>query len=81
MGINAKRSGINFSNNKYGDVIFLAKPGIAVYPNCFHGIFPNYIKALHGYDPEDDDSYGIFFPIDLKEPTWELYSDMRLQHR
>jgi len=41
---------INYSHNKFGDVVFLANPGVLIYPNFFQYYHP--VKGAHGYIPE-----------------------------
>lgn len=40
---------IRFPHNKYGELIFLANPGVLISPNFFQGSCP--VKGMHGYDP------------------------------
>lgn len=44
----------------FGDLIFLANPGVEVFPNFFHPSYSSFVKGLHGYSPESRNSYGIF---------------------
>ena len=46
-----KRYRIEFSSRKFGDIIFVLKPGGTFYPN-FYSPFGT-LKGLHGYLPED----------------------------
>lgn len=47
-------------NDRFGNLIFLADPGVEVFPNFFHPFFAGYVRGLHGYAPEIYSSYGIF---------------------
>lgn len=44
-----RKYSINFKDNRYGDVIFLADPGVLILPNYFQGKTP--VKAMHTYRP------------------------------
>jgi hypothetical protein len=48
---------LQFSGRLYGDDIYLLPPGIAIFPNFHSFIKP---KAMHAYDPADQDQWGIF---------------------
>lgn len=52
--------GLDFRDNRFGELLFLVKPGVEIFPNFFHNIFPERVKALHGYEPSHSDSYGVF---------------------
>ncbi len=47
-------------NDRFGNLVFLADPGVEIFPNFFHPYYAGYIKGLHGYAPETDSSNGIF---------------------
>lgn len=49
---------IRFFHRKYGDLLFLADPGVVITPNYFQG--GRIFKAMHGYDPDYPDQHGIF---------------------
>jgi predicted AlkP superfamily pyrophosphatase or phosphodiesterase len=53
---------IDFADNQtlFGESIFLVNPGAYVFPNYFHCVLPNFIRTMHGYDPEDPNSDGVF---------------------
>ena len=58
-----KKYTIEFKGNhrrKFGDLVFLANPGVNIFPNYFHCFFSSLIQGLHGYDPKHPSSYGIF---------------------
>jgi hypothetical protein len=46
-----KRFGIDFSNNRFGDVIFLMNPGVLIEPSFMGTRAP---EGMHGFDPEQD---------------------------
>jgi hypothetical protein len=47
--------GIRFKDGQYGDIIFLMHPGIQIVPS-FMGA--EACRGMHGYHPEDPDSYA-----------------------
>ena len=49
--------GINFSDHKYGDDIFLVDPGVQLNPSDMGG---KALPGMHGYDPSDKDSDAIW---------------------
>lgn len=49
---------INYPHNKFGDVIFLANPGVLIFPNFFQNHRP--AKGMHGYAPEFRDQQSAF---------------------
>ena len=53
-----KKYKIDFGHKKYGEIIFLAEPGVLIYPNYFEGKVK--YKAMHGYDPAYPDQKGIY---------------------
>jgi hypothetical protein len=68
---------LRFTSRLYGDDIYLLPPGVAIFPNFHSFIKP---KAMHAYDPADQDQWGIFIgpaaaaplvsdPVDLTEVT------------
>ena len=73
-----KRLGINFKHNDYGDVVFLADPGILIFPNFFQDKNP--VKAMHSYEPikELDGYYLINKKVQLPQrgSIFDLYSTM-----
>lgn len=50
---------INFSHNKYGDLIFLLDEGTYIYPNYYSILFGIPVGA-HGYNPNLESQNGIF---------------------
>ena len=49
--------GCDFKNNRYGDLFFLANPGILLCPS-FLG--ETHLAGMHGYSPDDKDSVASF---------------------
>ncbi len=49
--------GCDFQDNTYGDLFFLMKPGVLLCPS-FMGETP--LAGMHGYAPEDKDSFAAF---------------------
>jgi Type I phosphodiesterase / nucleotide pyrophosphatase len=48
---------LQFRGRLYGDDFYLLPPGTAIFPNFHSFIKP---KAMHAYDPADEDQWGIF---------------------
>lgn len=44
---------LNYSHNKFGDIIFLVDPGVLIFPNFYQNKKP--VKGMHGYAPETPD--------------------------
>ena len=66
-----------FPDGRYGQVIFLMKPGTLIYPNLFGSHTPN---GMHGFHPEDAHAYGSFLtsvPGYKPESILDLYQVMR----
>ena len=58
-----EKFGINFENNRYGDIICLMDIGVEVFPNYFVSIIPRWIipgRGMHGYDGSHESQHGIF---------------------
>ena len=49
--------GINFTNNRFGDDIFLMNAGIQIEPS---DLGKKALNGMHGFSPEDKDSYAAF---------------------
>jgi len=49
---------LNYAHNRFGDLIFLADPGVLFLPNYFQGSSP--VKGMHGYAPEHPDQQSAF---------------------
>jgi hypothetical protein len=49
---------IEWKNKSYGEHIFLANPGILIFPNYWQGNIP--VKAMHGYDGKNQELKGIY---------------------
>lgn len=60
--------GIKFSDNRYGDLIFLMNPGELIFPS-FMGKTP--FEGMHGFHPDDPYSYGSFLTncVDVETPV------------
>ena len=59
---------LNFTDNRYGEIIFVLKPGGTFFPNFFSPF--SAMKGLHGYLPEEEVQNA--FLISNKEPRFEL---------
>ncbi len=65
-----KRFGINFADNRFGECIFLMKPGVVIEPSFWGKLGP---EGMHGFDPEvDPHASAIFFSN--KEPEHPVRS-------
>lgn len=53
----AARFHIPWPDRRYGDHLWLANPGVLVFPDFFHRIAP--YKGRHGYDPSLSESQGV----------------------
>src|SRR5204863_6007078 len=51
--------GIAGCDSRNAEMIFLADPGVLIFPNFFQG-HGEPIKAMHGYDPDCPDNLGFF---------------------
>ncbi|MBU1568069.1 MAG: alkaline phosphatase family protein [Proteobacteria bacterium] len=74
-----KEMRVFFPDGRYGQVIFLMKPGTLIYPNLFGKHKPN---GMHGFHPDDAHSYGSFLASvsDYKpESILDLYQVMRCE--
>jgi predicted AlkP superfamily pyrophosphatase or phosphodiesterase len=52
-----QKYGIDFEDNMFGEEILLLNPGIQIVP-CDMGL--NALPGMHGYSPEDKDSYACY---------------------
>jgi predicted AlkP superfamily pyrophosphatase or phosphodiesterase len=58
-----ERYGLNFKDNRYGDLIFVARPGTVIFPSFMsRPLLHQQLTAfgMHGYAPEDPSTRGIF---------------------
>lgn len=53
----ARRFHAPFADRRYGDLLWLANPGVLVFPDFFHRT-ERYL-GMHGYDPELPESQGV----------------------
>ena len=60
------RYGIDFPNDKFGNDIFLMDAGVQIEP-CDLGV--KAMAGMHGYSPEDKDSYAAF--LSTAKPKFE----------
>lgn len=55
---------INFKDNRYGDLLFVAEPSNLILPNFFSGdVFK---KGMHGFKPSIEEQKGFYFLLDGK---------------
>ncbi len=53
----ARRHHAPFADRRYGDLLWLANPGVLVFPDFFHRT--ELYLGMHGYDPELPESQGL----------------------
>ena len=66
---------LNYPHNRFGDVFFLADPGILISPNFYQGA--ESVKGMHGYAPEFADQQSAFIvhspqiaaPVQFERPV------------
>lgn len=69
---------LNYSHNKFGDIIFLADPGVLIFPNFYQNKKP--VKGMHGYAPETPEQQSalvIHSPKVKESKQFEEPVDMR----
>ena len=69
---------LNYSHNKFGDIIFLVDPGVLIYPNFYQNKKP--VKGMHGYAPETPDQQSallIHSPNIMASKQFDKPVDMR----
>lgn len=69
---------LNYSHNKFGDIIFLVDPGVLVFPNFYQNRKP--VKGMHGYAPETPEQQSallIHSPKVKEAKRFEEPVDMR----
>lgn len=49
---------LNYSHNKFGDIIFLVDPGVLIFPNFYQNHKP--VRGMHGYIPETPEQQSSF---------------------
>ncbi|MHA1834603.1 MAG: alkaline phosphatase family protein, partial [Candidatus Baldrarchaeia archaeon] len=62
-GHELKRYGLDFKDNRYGELIFVTKPGTVIYPSFMGRPLlsqQSTDRGMHGYVPEEPSTYGIF---------------------
>lgn len=59
---------LNYSHDKFGDIIFLADPGVLISPNFYQNRKP--VKGMHGYAPEtpEQQSALVIHSSKVKQP-------------
>ena len=53
----AKSNHVSWPDRRYGDHLWIANPGVLVFPDFFHRYSP--CKGMHGYDPKLPESRGM----------------------
>jgi len=57
-GVELKDLGVAFPDGRFGDLIFLADPGVIILPS-YMGAEP--VAAMHGYHPDTEGMYSVVF--------------------
>ncbi len=69
---------LNYTRNKFGDIIFLVDPGVLIYPNFYQN--KKTVKGMHGYAPETPEQQSALLinsPKVKDAKTLEESVDMR----
>ncbi|MCR4432282.1 MAG: alkaline phosphatase family protein [Tepidanaerobacteraceae bacterium] len=74
-GDDRRRYRIQHPHNKFGDLIFLANPGVLIFPNFYQN--RHQVKGMHGYAPETPEQHSALiisspqlkYPVRLQEPA------------
>lgn len=69
---------LNYSHNKFWDIIFLVDPGVLIFPNFYQNKKP--VKGMHGYAPETPEQQSallIHSPKVKESRRFEEPVDMR----
>lgn len=69
---------LNYSHNKFGDLIFLVTPEVLIFPNFWNNTIPE--KGMHGYTPEysgQQSAFIIHSSFSNKQAKVENPIDMR----
>lgn len=64
-----ERYGIAHCDRRNAEAVFLADPGVLIFPNFFQASGEP-IPGMHGYDPDCEDNLGFFLLHDLARPEW-----------
>ncbi len=67
-----KAYGLEFSDRRFGDIIFLANPGVT-FSNNFFSVTDSMAKAFHGYSPEHPTQKGIFITKEGMHPRLGIF--------
>jgi predicted AlkP superfamily pyrophosphatase or phosphodiesterase len=65
---------VNFEDNKFGDIIFLLDPGVLLCPSYMG---QNTLKGMHGFHPDDADSYACLLSNKEIEDQTQSIVDVR----
>ena len=68
-----RRYHLNYPHNKFGDLIFLADPGVLIFPNFFQNRKP--VKGMHGYAPEFRDQQSAFLICSPRIETPKVFEE------
>lgn len=71
------RFGLDFEDNRFGDLIFLADPGVILFPNYYVSVLPKWIRTargMHGWDPSDPAQKGLLI---CYTPKWKLKGNVK----
>ncbi|HUI06988.1 MAG TPA: alkaline phosphatase family protein [Verrucomicrobiae bacterium] len=67
--VDLKRYGLAGCDPRNGELIYLAHPGVLIFPNFFQGSGEP-IKGMHGYDPDCPDNLGFFLVHSDARTDW-----------
>lgn len=66
-----ERYHLNYRHNRFGDLIYLAEPGVLFSPNYFQG--RSLVKGMHGYAPECQEQQSAFIiSSPLVTASWHI---------
>ena len=69
-----KKFGLDFSDNRYGDTVFLMNPGVVIEPSFMGNLGP---EGMHGFDPEKDPySFAAFLSNRIPESPIRTLADV-----
>ena len=67
-----RSEGVHFEDHRFGELVFLMKPGVLVLPSHMGANAP---KGMHGFTPEHPDSYAVIMSNSELSPAPEHIRD------
>lgn len=67
-----RREGVYFDDGRFGELIFLARPGTLIVPSYMGAAAP---RGMHGFTPDHEDSYAILMSDAPVSPEPEHIAD------